>query len=181
MSSYLDEAYLTWLYSQVSPVKARPKSRTYWSLLRRMHETAFVWFIPNDDNRAEDGRDLRHEFLEQERVSLPDQVDSYFLQEPCSFLEMLIALSRRLAFEAEGGPRWWFWHLMMNIGLEPLNDSMRAIEEEVEEVLERVIFRTYDYDGTGGLFPLENAEDDQRKVELWYQLQNYLIEDRYPR
>lgn len=146
-----------------------------------MHDTMFVWFVSNDYNRAEDGRDLRRTFLEQERISLPDQVDSFFLKETCTFLEMTIALSRRLAFETGGEPRWWFWHMMMNIGLEPLNDSIGHDREEVDEILEHVVCRTYSYNGQGGLFPLEEADEDQRQVELWYQFQNYLIEDRYLR
>lgn len=153
-----------------------------------MHQTTFVWFVPKDDNRVEDGRDLRRTFQEEEGVSLSKNEVDLWHRVPCSFLEMLIALSRRLAFEAGGEPRWWFWHMMMNIGLEPLNDSMghglseRVMREvEVSDILERVISRTYSYNGDGGLFPLEEPDEDQRHVELWYQFQNYLIEDRYLR
>ena len=32
-------------------------------------------------------------------------------------------------------------------------------------------------DGFGGLFPLKHAKKDQRKVEIWYQLQNWLMEN----
>jgi hypothetical protein len=44
----------------------------------------------------------------------------------------------------------------------------------VDEILERVIGRTYRPDGRGGFFPLRYAEKDQREVELWYQLNAYV-------
>ena len=37
--------------------------------------------------------------------------------------------------------------------------------------------RRYKRSGEGGLFPLKNAAKDQRKVEIWYQLSSYLLEN----
>ena len=31
-------------------------------LLRHMHETTYIWIIPNDENRADDGEALRSRF-----------------------------------------------------------------------------------------------------------------------
>lgn len=95
----------------------------------------------------------------------------------CSFLEMMIALSRRLAFEEEGQPSRWFWHLIENLGID-VTDAYYNIEIEraVNDRLDTVIYRTYDSTGMGGLFPLENPRQDQREVEIWYQLQAYLLE-----
>jgi hypothetical protein len=39
-----------------------------------------------------------------------------------------------------------------------------------------VIHRYYQPNGHGGFFPLENPQDDQRHVELWYQLNEYVME-----
>jgi hypothetical protein len=36
--------------------------------------------------------------------------------------------------------------------------------------------REYDPDGRGGLFPLDGTHANQREVELWYQMQAYIIE-----
>lgn len=173
MSEPLDELYLKWLYSQVGSVKFKNPSRTYWSLVRKLFTTEFLWFIPNDDNRLEDGRDLRSEFLADQGI---EEVDPDWMLLGCSMLEMLIGLSRRLAFECEGEPRDWFWHMIDNLGLYSYNDRKPFPEELVEETLNRVIFRTYQPDGTGGLFPLRHATQDQRKVELWYQLSAYILE-----
>lgn len=174
MDAPLDEHYLTWLYSQVGDVQERNPSHTYWRLLKQLYTTEFVWFIPNDDNRVEDGRCLRHEFLQNEGLF---PVDPNWMHLGCSMLEMLIGLSRRLAFEAEGEPAAWFWKLIENVGLEYYNDNMPYQEEQVDEVLKRIIFRTYRRNGEGGLFPLRHAREDQTRVELWYQLNAYLIEN----
>lgn len=175
MSALLDEQYFTWLYSQVGSVKLRNRSRTHWSLARQMHRKEFIWLIPNDDNRVEDGKDLRYEFLEACEIY---ETDPDWLGLGCSMLEMMIALSRRLSFEADGEPRVWFWHLIEMLDLEQYNDRNfdRLAEQRVDEALDQVIWRTYSPNGRGGLFPLNHATRDQREVELWYQLNAYLLE-----
>jgi hypothetical protein len=169
----LDDLYLSWLYKQVDArsVKERNPSRTHWKLLKQLYSIEFVWFISNDDNRAEDGRALRYEWDDEHRI----RVNHDWLLRGCSFLEMLIALTRRLAFEADGQVDVWFWHLLDNINLAQLNDEMYWTEKEVNEAVDRVIWRTYDRNGRGGLFPLKNTRRDQRKIEIWYQLNEYLL------
>lgn len=177
MSASLDEEYFTWLYSHVGSVKLRNKSRTHWSLLRQLYQKEFIWVIPNDDNRVEDGKELRTEFL-GEGDGWSRREKRLWLDLPCSMLEMLIGLARRLSFEAEGEPHVWFWHLLETLELSQYNDHNydNDIARKVDEILERVIWRTYDPDGHGGLFPLQNAEQDQTRVEIWYQLNAYLLE-----
>lgn len=179
MSALLDEQYFTWLYSQVGSVRLRNRNRTHWSLLRQLYNKEFVWIIPNDDNRVEDGRDLRIEFLEQAGY---DRTDTAWLDLSCSMLEMLIGLSRRLAFEDDGEPRNWFWHLIEVIDLEQFNDNHydENAEDIIDECLERIIWRRYLPNGKGGLFPLRNPDEDQREVELWYQAAAYLLEVLWP-
>lgn len=172
MTNTLDDRYLTWLYSQVGDVKVRNTSETYWNLFRQMQETEFVWFVPNDDNRVEDGRALRYEWVMEVNV-LPDRK---WWESGCSFLEMLIGLSRRLAFEGDGHPHVWFWHLIENLGLQSCTDHEPYDYNEVDERLNAVTWRTYDRFGRGGLFPLRRARKDQRNVELWYQMSAYLLE-----
>lgn len=169
-----DDTYLRWLYRQVASVSLRDPSRTYWSLFRHLYQTEFVWNIPNDDNRFEDGRALRYEFIDASGIT---SVDHDWLWLPCSMLEMLVALSRRCAFEADGTARAWFWHLLHNIELHEITDDKPFPEEDVDEVISNLIWRTYEPTGQGGLFPLKNAERDQTKVEIWYQLAAYLLQD----
>lgn len=175
MSAHLDERYFDWLYSQVCSVESKNPSKSYRNLLHLLYTKEFVWLVPNDDNRVEDGKDLRYEFFEDEGIT-PRRRDTFWLDMGCSFFEFLVALSRRLSFEAGDEPRAWFWHLLENLELDDLNDRVDIIEDQVEEVLDRVIWRTYHYNGGGGLFPLRYPEEDQRKVEIWYQLSSYILE-----
>ena len=175
MDEPLDEQYLKWLYQQVASVRLKNPARTYWSLIKCLFTKEFIWLIPNDDNRMEDGRDLRYEFLEQTGVV----IDPEWLGIGCSMLEMLISLGRRLAFESEEDDApTWFWLLVTNMGLGDYSD-LRFKPYEIEYVnncIDEVIWRTYDSNGHGGLFPLNDPHDDQRQVELWYQMSQYLLE-----
>jgi len=169
----LDDRYLTWLYSQVANVRTRKGSRTFWCLFRQLFATEFAWFVPNDDNRAEDGRELRAEWA----GSTESETDPNWLSLGCSFLELLIGLSRRLSFEAGGETADWFWHLINNLELAGYHDRSNFKTEDVEDRTSAVIWRTYDRYGVGGLFPLQRSDRDQRQVEIWYQLSEYLLQD----
>lgn len=175
----LDERYFKWLCNLVSPGKYKSPSRAHWKLLRQMFTKEYVWLIANDDNRLADGLDLRHEFTEAEGIQDPSEL---WLGLGCSFLEMVIALSRRFAFEAEGLPQEKFWIMMRNLNLIEYTDRLYLPRHEettrvvVDEILDRVIWRSYSRDGKGGLFPLRQAAEDQRSVELWYQLSAYVLE-----
>lgn len=173
MSGTLDDLYLQWLYSQVSSLKLKSPSRTYWNLARQLYSKEFVWFVPNDDNRVEDGRDLRYEFIDDQQI---ESVDPEWMDLGCSMLELLIGLSRRLSFETEGESRDWFWKLLENLHIHTCTDDGPYPREIVDDILDTVIWRTYDRTGRGGLFPLKNARKDQRNVELWYQLNEYLLQ-----
>lgn len=175
MSKTLDERYLTWLYSQIASVTVRNPRRTYWTILRVLYSTEFVWFVPNDDNRAEDGRELRYEFFADEDIRWDSEPE--WMSLGCSMLELLVGLSRRLSFEDDRPPRQWFWEMMSNLGLDHFTDSVKFYEAEVDTVLSDVIWRTYDQNGRGGLFPLRRPTKDQREVEIWYQLSAYLLEN----
>lgn len=176
MNAPLDELYFKWLYGQVGSVNEKNPSRTYWRLLKRLYNKEFIWLIPNDDNRAADGRDLRQEFCDQEGLH---NVDPGWMNLGCSMLELLIALSRRLAFQDDGTPERWFWCLIENLELEVYNDNALHADRAIDHTLNKVIWRTYRRNGVGGLFPLKQARQDQRDIELWYQMSNYLLENSY--
>ncbi len=175
MNGTLDDRYLAWLYLQVGGRSVKDPARTHWTLLRQLYSTEFVWFVANDDNRAEDGKALRDEFLAQNVIF---NADPDWMNLGCSFLEMLLGLARRLSFEAEGSSRAWFWHLIKTLGLLGCTDATPCTEAYVSRVVDEVIWRTYDRNGNGGLFPLKKARRDQRKVEIWYQLSEWLLQTR---
>jgi hypothetical protein len=74
----------------------------------------------------------------------------------------------------------WFWQMLENLGLAHISDKLYSsgprMDSFIDNVIDRLIYRRYSPDGHGGLFPLEFPHEDQRGVELWYQLNAYLIE-----
>lgn len=181
--SPLDEKYFAWLYRKIGAVTNRNPERGHWELARRLYTTKFEYFVPNDVNRAMDGIALRVEFLDK-HPNVTYTLDWMNLE--CSMLEMLIALSRRLNYHTDdgalaGGTGGWFWELMGNVNLSHYTDAIWSNRclEETDRVLNRINRRTYNTNGHGGLFPLTRPELDQRKVELWYQMSAYLIENSY--
>lgn len=178
ISGTLDDQYFEWLYGQIGVVKNRNPARSHWELARKLYVTPFIWHVRNDDNRAEDGKYLRHEFVNN--FDLTD-VDRNWMELECSVLEMLIGLARIASFETDEEAYIWFWRFLENLELKEYTDNRwnEITEEHVDEILDRFVNRKYDRNGVGGLFPLRHSRRDQRKVELWYQLSAYLLEGHY--
>ena len=175
MNEPLDELYLVWLYAQNANPNLRNQRATYWTLCRELFTTEFVWFVPNDDARVEDARELRFQFIMDAEIP---EVDPDWIDQGVSYLELLIALSRRCEFQTDVPAKDWFWKLIWNLGLHECNDSYtQDTASIVEEVTNQVTFRTYHMDGRGGLFPLKAPAEDQTKVEIWYQMCAYIIEN----
>jgi hypothetical protein len=164
-----EREYYLWLASQVKP-DDRGQPRTYDGLLNHLHRREFVWTVPHDDNRVADGFDLRAEFLRGGRYDFPFGV---------SVLEVIVALSRRLEFNAEGDAREWAWQLIRNLRLHRMHDPLSHTKEvRIDEILDALIWRTYRPNGAGGFFPLKHTDEDQTKVEIWYQMSQYIIDLR---
>lgn len=172
MNEPLENLYFNWLSSKVMRIENPTPSLTYWNLLRALHNTEFVWIIQGDDNRAEDGLDLRREFLIA--ADIPDHPEWRAM--PCSLFEMLIAFSRRAEFQTDDPARQWFWEFITNLGLNEFTDAEEISEEDIGEYLYQLVWRTYDNSGRGGLFPLDNPKQDQTKTEIWYQFCEYLVD-----
>jgi hypothetical protein len=164
MSEVLGRRYFRWLKRQIRI----PSEKTYNDLLDELHQKEFVWIVPNDHNRLADAFDLRREFLgEGHQIS----------RHGVSTLEVLVALSRRLEFQAGGKAKVWAWQLIENLDLHHMTDPLSKRKRQlVDELLEALIWRTYDRDGTGGFFPIAWPQEDQTKVEIWYQMAGYVNE-----
>jgi len=159
-------AYREWLRGLVMPSTPMHHSPSLfniaWSIM-------YVPTIPNDQNRWQDGMDLRQKYGKTTGNGLPPVG-------VCTVLEFLIGVAIRLN-EADYDPSMpdrigpWFWALMDNL------DVIEADDPWIEDSLERLNTRDYSSDGHGGLFPLRNPREDQREVEVWYQMQAYLMEN----
>lgn len=169
----VDAAYYDWLLEQIDYYPGDDDDVD--TALNLMFETPFRWSIDNDDNRSEDGLQLRSIFMDDEGWNT-----NPFFEEDCSVLEMLIALAIRI----ENDIMWdgetnktakWFWEMFDNLGFNEVEPS------DYMFILDTFLDRKYDKNGVGGLFPLtENntkQHRNQKKVEIWDQAQSYLMEN----
>lgn len=160
------EGYLRRLKSFILPA---PNHKHYHFLINELYSKEFVPVIGKDENRVVDGLYLRNE------LGCKDSTDD----KPCSILEMLIALSGRFDGNSGFDPEEVytnFWSMMNNIGLDQYDD-LNYSESQVWSILYIFENRTYGFNGKGGIFPLKHPKNDQRNVELWDQMQEWLIEN----
>lgn len=148
---------------------------SYRKLLMRLHDIEFTWFVPFDDNRADDGIQLRRRFaLIRDDITL-----SNYITGPCSVLEMMVALAVRceetIMDDALLGNRTgqWFWGMIHNLGLSSMSDA-KFDPDVVDDIVARLLNREYEPNGEGGLFTIKRCERDLRTVEIWRQLSWYL-------
>ena len=171
----VNNEYFDWMYNLMCGERYS-KEISYKKLLMHLHRTEFIFSIPKDQNRAEDGIDLRHRFTHRCGY---ESMTEYLNDRPCSVLEMMIALAIRceenIMDNARLGDRTgqWFWGMIVNLGLGSMTDS-RYNRDYVNEVLDRFLNRKYERNGKGGLFRIDNCARDLRKVEIWCQLCWYL-------
>lgn len=177
MTDPLNDPYFQWLCMRVGI----PNEHPCLKMAAELHSLIFLpqEAIETDRNRANDGLQLRVEFIERYGIQ-----GSSGNRGPCTMLEFLIGLSRRMSFvmgtdENDLHTKHYFWKLIENLRLGKLDDERWDIlngEFYVGEAVDRVLFRNYEWDGSGGLFPLKKCRHDQRKVEIWYQMQSWLLE-----
>jgi hypothetical protein len=173
----LNEEYFDWMCSLIYD-ENHSKRHSYKKLLTYLNGIEFIYIIPQDGNRFEDGVDLRYRFGYERGFSDPI-IASYLDDKPCSVLEMLVALSFRceehIMDDPEIGNRTgkWFWTMIDNLDLGRMNDSSFN-SAEADRIINRFLNREYESDGTGGLFVIPDSHYDMRSVEIWYQLMWYL-------
>lgn len=170
MSKPIEELYFNWLCSKVS----NEGGPNYTELLRILHRTEFVWLVLGDDNRVEDGIELRLWF-----TIATGEFGETWHEEPCSLLEMLVAFSKRAQFQSGLSSREWFTTFLQNLWLDDYIHVRPSQVATIENILNVFVWRLYDKKGNGGLFPLTSTRKDQRKLEIWYQFSEYLKEKGY--
>lgn len=180
MITYVDDLYFKWLMNQLE----RP-TNSLARLCGMLHNNTFTRRVGNDVNRASEGERLRHRFTHDFADARIDPRTSNWLllENECSWLEMLIALSESLDYLYEGGVQVRLLELIDNLGLSPVLSSPKSDRYDeldqgfVDTVTTRVDNSLFDYDGHGGLFPLESDDHpDQREVEIWEQHAAYFRE-----
>lgn len=166
MEEPIEELYFNWLCAKVLSVEVP----IYWDLMRILYKTEFVWKVPGDRNRYEDGLELRDDFL---RVSSFENETEWY-NTPCSLLEMFISFAQRAQFQTDKPVRDWFWIFMQNLELDEYRQVSRDDIPVIDDILYDFVWRTYDSNGYGGMFPMRWPKRDQTEVEIWYQFCDYL-------
>lgn len=184
------ELYFQWLCMLVH-LDDDEAGNCYIALADILHHMEFYALISMDENRIEDGLDLRTEWLERIHEA------GYFFPETsldytsCSVLEVLVGMAVRcenqIMWDPDYGDRTyiWFWEMLWNLldanGISSEDCTNDNIDEfiacQVQEAVVSLLDRSYNFDGSGGLFPLRNPRRDQRHVELWTQMNQYMLEN----
>lgn len=149
------------------------EDQQYSKLLDRLFDTPFVAILSSDINRVDDGLYLRTEY--------PRRISEVLQEYPCSVLEVLIALAKRMDIEYVGTPGLdrthdIFYLFLDNLGLLYYNNR-RYREREVYDILDTWMRRKFLSNGEGSIFPLHRCIRDQRNNSIWSQMQSYIIEN----
>lgn len=181
--------YFDWLYSKIGfddETDDREQIFPYHIVTLQLFMKEFYPMVPYDENRDTDARTLRDRFVYEADSSIDAGVMLDILSGPANLLEVMVALAERMdndLYNPENRRNKIvdsFWELFKNLGLDRFKDDGFAVSwmpDEVCKIVGKVLDRTYEPNGRGGFFPLEHPKEDQRKVELWYQMQAWLIEN----
>ena len=176
----VERAYLDWLYSHVSVNGTDGLSSRYHNLMGVLQSRDFYWTVSRDDNRAADGRSLRSHFS-----SVTGLTETDFTYRPCSVLEMMVALASRMEndflydYRKPDRTNVWFYRMIKHMGLSECTDENWDDDclETAHHAIDILLDRSYRKDGKGGgLFPLRLPKRDQTKIEIWDQMNDYLVE-----
>ena len=141
------DEYVEWLYFDVLH---GPESyfKAYISLVRTLYTIPFRWVHPMDKNRYMDALYMRNEYY-------------YVVDDEISVLEVLIALSVRMEKDI----------------MAPAMGENDYDEGWILKIIDAFLDRKYDKNGeNGGLFPLHFCNRDAREMEIWDQMNEYLVE-----
>jgi hypothetical protein len=181
MTRDINREYFEWLCEIVSDSKPK-KNCSYGKLLEYLHQTEFVFILPMDENRCVDGMNLRYRFGYEYNIGDP-VIASCLDNDPCSILEMMVALSFYVEEHIMVDPEYglmsgrWFWMMINNLGLSEMTDD-NFDYELVNRNIWHFLNRDYDRDGKGGLIYMPNSRYDFRTMDIWYQMMRYLAEYR---
>ena len=179
MAKTIKEKYFDWICELIDHNEYDDKT-SYSMLLHYLDSIDFTYILEMDENRMEDGLDLRYRFGYE--MGYPaDVIEKNLNDRACSILEMMVALSIRceegfMDNLVEGNRTGeWFWNMIENLGLDTMT-NLYFDEKYVDDVIQRFLNRDYEPNGKGGLFTVKKSKSDMRDVEIWCQMMWYLDE-----
>lgn len=155
----MEHPYFEWLLAMPG------FDKRYRKIMDILFTERFRWLIDIDEDRAEDGKDLRYEFANEFGYgSMFDYLDT-----PCNCAEVIIALARRHERQWDNpkyGDRTWVWvqSMLDSLGLHP-----GISYDSTLEIIDRWLDRRFNRDGSGSLFTIPNSVMDMRKIDIWRQ------------
>ena len=125
----------------------------YSELASVWDELDFVWYIPEDEDKAVQALRMRDEYCYETSMPLPRQA-------PASFLEVFVSITDSLTAMLYQDREVFTKSILLNMGARSYSDDGRLpseIHEGALEIAERVMYRTYGRNGSGGLFRIPGA------------------------
>lgn len=126
----------------------------YSELASVWDELDFVWYIPEDEDKAIQALRMRDEYCYETGMPSPRQA-------PASFLEVFVSITDTLTAMLYRDRESFTKSILLNVGARSYSDDGRLPSEINEEALiiaERVMYRTYSRNGTGGLFRIPGVD-----------------------
>ena len=126
----------------------------YSELASVWDELDFVWYIPEDEDKAIQALRMRDEYCYETGMPSPRQA-------PASFLEVFVSITDSLTAMLYQDRESFTKSILLNVGARSFSDDGRPPSEIRKEALiiaERVMYRTYSRNGTGGLFRIPGAD-----------------------
>lgn len=176
--------YLCWLMNQGQIEAEGPEG--YLHLCEALQGIYFVSLVEFDENRVEEGKELREEWADSfcgDTSALEGELIPY----TCTAMEMIIVMARRMCYEMsdsqfEAGTGKWVMELLENAGLTAYRNDIYEADPEgsanrIKWIMNAIIYRKYLYNGDGSFFPVAYSRTDVRKQELLVQMNNYLAEN----
>lgn len=126
----------------------------YSELASVWDELDFVWYIPEDEDKAIQALRMRDEYCYETDMPSPRQA-------PASFLEVFVSITDTLTAMLYQDRELFTKSILLNLGARSYSDDGRLPSEIHGEALiiaERVMYRTYSRNGTGGLFRIPGTD-----------------------
>lgn len=136
----------------------------YRDLASVWDEIEFVWYIPEDGDKAEQALRMRDEYAYETGRPYPRQG-------PVSFLELFVSVTDTLTAMIYQDRAAFTKSILMNLGVRNAQDALLmdpAVYARAIDSAETVMHRTYRKNGYGGLFRVPGA--DLREMPLRDQM-----------
>ena len=174
----IQEEYFQWIVSQIDNRNYIDVSQ-YKQLLMCLHSVSFIPVLPLDHNRSAEGVMLRYNFrYESGYGDMYDVVVPENMTHGCTMLELMLSLSisieDTMSNSAYGNRvALWFAFMLNSMGIARFTDDAFDLAC-VLAAISRVNSRTYQPDGSGGLFTIPDSPVDLRFEELWFQANRFM-------